>query len=634
MALSEFDLYLMGTGRHRRAYDMLGAHPVEGGSGVRFAVWAPNAERVSVLSDVNGWTPGTTTLEPVGQSGIWEGTVETIEPGTLYKYAIRPRGQKVWLEKADPYAFAAELRPKTASIVADLDGYVWNDGDWVSGRATRDHLAAPISIYEVHLGSWRRDPSDPERFLSYRELAGMLPEYAAGLGFTHIELLPIAEHPLDKSWGYQVTGYFAPSARFGSPHDFMFFIDACHRAGLGVILDWVPAHFPRDAHGLARFDGTHLYEHADPRRGEHPDWGTLIFNYGRNEVRSFLVSNALFWFDRYHVDGIRIDAVASMLYLDYSRQPGQWLPNRYGGRENLDAIDFLRELNSVLHEEFPGVLTFAEESTAWPRVTGRVEEGGLGFDFKWNMGWMHDTLAYMEQDPVHRRYHHNQLTFSLMYAFSEHFVLPLSHDEVVHLKHSLADKMPGDAWQKFANLRLLFGYMFGHPGKKLLFMGGEFGQWSEWQEYRSLDWHLSELAGEEGNLHRGVQLLISDLNRLYSAEGALHEIDVDWSGFQWIDFVDSDNSVIAFQRIGRDRSAPLFFVCNFTPVVRYGYRLGLPDAGTYRELLNTDAKTYGGSGVGNLGAVTTDPQPWHGFPHSAAFTLPPLGCFILQRGEK
>jgi 1,4-alpha-glucan branching enzyme len=634
MALSEFDLYLMGTGRHRRAYDMLGAHPVEGGSGVRFAVWAPNAERVSVLSDVNGWTPGTTTLEPVGQSGIWEGTVETIEPGTLYKYAIRPRGQKVWLEKADPYAFAAELRPKTASIVADLDGYVWNDGDWVSGRATRDHLAAPISIYEVHLGSWRRDPSDPERFLSYRELAGMLPEYAAGLGFTHIELLPIAEHPLDKSWGYQVTGYFAPSARFGSPHDFMFFIDACHRAGLGVILDWVPAHFPRDAHGLARFDGTHLYEHADPRRGEHPDWGTLIFNYGRNEVRSFLVSNALFWFDRYHVDGIRIDAVASMLYLDYSRQPGQWLPNRYGGRENLDAIDFLRELNGVLHEEFPGVLTFAEESTAWPRVTGRVEEGGLGFDFKWNMGWMHDTLAYMEQDPVHRRYHHNQLTFSLMYAFSEHFVLPLSHDEVVHLKHSLADKMPGDAWQKFANLRLLFGYMFGHPGKKLLFMGGEFGQWSEWQEYRSLDWHLSELAGEEGNLHRGVQLLISDLNRLYSAEGALHEIDVDWSGFQWIDFVDSDNSVIAFQRIGRDRSAPLFFVCNFTPVVRYGYRLGLPDAGTYRELLNTDAKTYGGSGVGNLGAVTTDPQPWHGFPHSAAFTLPPLGCFILQRGEK
>jgi 1,4-alpha-glucan branching enzyme len=634
MALSEFDLYLLGTGRHRRAYDILGAHPAEGEQGVRFAVWAPNADRVSVIGDFNGWTPGSNPLESVGESGIWEGVARDTGPGTLYKYAIRPRGRKTWLEKSDPYGFAAELRPKTASIVADLDGYRWSDQAWTLERATRQSLSSPISIYEVHLGSWKRDPSDPERFLTYRELADMLPPYAAGMGFTHIEVLPVAEHPLDKSWGYQTTGYYAPTARYGAPQEFMYFIDCCHRAGLGVIVDWVPAHFPKDAHGLALFDGSHLYEHADPRRGEHPDWGTLIFNYGRNEVRSFLISNAVFWLDRYHVDGIRIDAVASMLYLDYSRQPGQWLPNRYGGRENLEAIDFLRELNVVVHEDCPGTLTFAEESTAWPRVTGSVEEGGLGFDFKWNMGWMHDTLDYMSQDAIYRRFHHNQLTFSLMYAFSEHFVLPLSHDEVVHLKHSLLDKMPGDRWQKFANLRLLFGYMWGHSGKKLLFMGGEFGQWSEWQEYRSLDWHLIELKGEEGDFHRGVQLLVSDFNRLYQSNGALYQVDYDWSGFQWIDFVDSDNSVIAFQRKGSSGSTPLIFVCNFTPVVRYGYRLGLPGPGTYREILNTDAESYAGSGVGNLGAVRADDQPWHGQPNSAAFTLPPLACFVLERGER
>lgn len=635
MTPTDFDLYLFGAGRHRRAYDFLGAHPVheEGVSGVRFAVWAPNAEDVSVLGDFNSWRTGASSLEPVGDSGIWQGFVAGAGPGDRYKYGIRPRGGTTWLEKADPYGRAAEARPRTASVIADIASFQWSDERWLAARRETDWQSAAVSIYEVHLGSWRRDPSAPGRFLSYRELAEQLPAYVAGMGYTHVELMPISEYPLDQSWGYQVTGYYAPTARFGEPGDFMYFVDRCHAAGLGVILDWVPAHFPRDAHGLARFDSTHLYEHADPRQGEHPDWGTLIFNYGRSEVRTFLISNAHFWVDEYHIDGLRIDAVASMLYLDYSRQPGQWVPNRYGGRENLEAIDFLRELNQSLHETFPGALTFAEESTAWPRVTGSVPEGGLGFDFKWNMGWMHDTLAYMERDPIYRHFHHNELTFSLMYAFSEHFVLPLSHDEVVHLKHSLLDKMPGDMWQKFANLRLLFGYMFGHPGKKLQFMGGEFGQWREWSHERSLDWNLVEMAGPEGDFHRGLQLFFHDLNTLYRTHMALHEVDYDWSGFEWIDFSDADASVIAFERRSANRGEALIFVCNFTPVVRHDYRLGLARSGHYRELLNSDAATYGGSGVGNLGAVDAQAVPWHGHPFSAGFTLPPLGLFVLQADE-
>jgi 1,4-alpha-glucan branching enzyme len=632
MALSDFDLYLFGTGNHRQAYEHLGAHLTEeaGVSGVRFAVWAPNAEHVSVVGDFNQWSPRTNRLEPLGESGIWQGFVPGLGEGTLYKYALRPRGRSEWIQKADPYAFAAELRPRTASVVAELDSYQWGDGEWIERRDGTQWIAEPISVYEVHLGSWRRDPSDPERFLSYGELAEQLPTYVKGMGYTHIELLPVAEHPLDMSWGYQTTGYFAPTARFGAPRDFMYFVDCCHRAGLGVIIDWVPAHFPKDAHGLARFDGTNLYEHADPRLGEHPDWGTLIFNYGRHEVQSFLLSSALVWLDKYHIDGLRVDAVASMLYLDYSRQQGQWLPNRYGGRENLEAIDLLRHVNAAVHERHPGALTLAEESTAWPKVTGPVAEGGLGFDFKWNMGWMHDTLNYLAYDPVYRRYHQNELTFSLMYAFSERFILPLSHDEVVHGKGSLLNKMPGDLWQKFANQRLLFGYMFGHPGKKLLFMTADFGQWAEWRETTSLDWHLTELPGQEGELHRGLQLLVRDLNGLYRSQPPLYEIETDWTGFEWIDFMDAEASVLAFRRKSANAESELIFVCNFTPVVRQGYRLGLPHTGTYREVLNSDATVYGGSGVGNLGAVEAQNVPWHGQPHSAEFTLPPLAFFVLE----
>ncbi len=632
MALTEFDLYLFGTGKQRRAYEHLGAHIESGaeGIGVRFAVWAPNAGQVSVIGDFNDWNNQSNPLEPVGQSGVWQGFVPGIGEGALYKFAILARHSGEWLEKADPYGFAAEVRPHTASVVADLNGFEWNDASWLVTRRDCDWLAAPIAAYEVHLASWRRDPSDPERFLTYRELAEQLPAYVADLGFTHVELLPVSEHPLDKSWGYQTVGYFAPSARFGQPRDFMYFVDRCHQAGLGVILDWVPAHFPRDAHGLARFDSTHLYEHADPRKGEHPDWGTLIFNYGRSEVRSFLISNALFWLDRYHIDGLRVDAVASMLYLDYSRQPGQWLPNRYGGRENLEAIDLLRETNEVVHEQFPGVLTFAEESTSWPRVTGAVTDGGLGFDFKWNMGWMHDTLGYFELDPIHRRFHQSELTFSMMYAFTEHFILPLSHDEVVHLKRSLLEKMPGDVWQKFANMRLLLGYMWGHPGKKLLFMGAEFGQWHEWNHADSLDWHLTEASGEEGERHRGLQGFVRDLNTLYRAQNALSEVDTNWAGFEWIDFLDAEASILAFRRLAKDSKSELIFIGNFTPVVRTGYRLGLPHAGGYTEILNSDAREYAGSGVGNLGAVQAESIPWHGQPFSAEFTLPPLAFLLLQ----
>jgi 1,4-alpha-glucan branching enzyme len=626
--LSDFDLHLIGTGTHRQAYNKLGAHPSRDGAGAHFAVWAPNADAVSVIGDFNGWRPGATPLHPTGDSGIWQGFVPGIGPGALYKYAIWPRFGTAWLEKADPYAQAAELRPRTASIVADLDAYTWNDTAWLEARRGKDWTSCPILVYEVHLASWRRDPGQPDRFLTYRELAEQLPPYVGEMGYTHIELLPISEHPLDMSWGYQVTGYFAPTSRFGTPQDFMYLIDRCHQAGLGVLIDWVPAHFPRDAHGLARFDGSHLYEHADPRQGEHPDWGTLVFNYGRNEVRTFLLSNALFWLDRYHVDGLRVDAVASMLYLDYSRPKGQWIPNPYGGRENLDAISLLRDVNWAVHEEFPGALTVAEESTAWPQVTGSVHSGGLGFDLKWNMGWMHDTLQYMSQDPIHRRYHQGELTFSLVYAFSEHFLLPLSHDEVVHGKRALLDKMPGDLWQKFANLRLLYTYMYAHPGKKLLFMGSEIGQWNEWNFAQSLDWHLLDLPGEEGALHRGVQTLIKDLNGLLQARPALHELDVDWRGFEWIDFSDEAASVISFQRRtpGGDH---VVAVCNFTPVVRYGYRIGLPDDGPYEEIFNSDASRYGGSNVVQTGLLQPEPIPWHGRQRSAEFTLPPLAAFIV-----
>jgi 1,4-alpha-glucan branching enzyme len=628
--LTDFDLYLFGTGQDRYAYRHMGAHPIErdGIAGVDFAVWAPSARAVSVIGDFNYWTPGSTALQPSGDSGVWQGFVPGIGPGSLYKFAIQPHDSDTWLQKADPYAAAAQLRPHTASVVADLDGYEWRDGDWVQRRAATDWGTQPMSVYELHLSSWRRDPSNPQRFLSYGELADQLPQYVRDLGFTHVQFLPLAEHPLDMSWGYQTTGYFAPTARFGTPKDFMGLVDALHQAGLGVLVDWVPAHFPKDAHGLGRFDGSALYEHADPRQGEHPDWGTYIFNYGRDEVKTFLLSNALMWFDRYHVDGLRVDAVASMLYLDYSRESGQWIPNRYGGRENIEAIDLVRYVNSVVHEEFPGGLTIAEESTAWPRVSGSVESGGLGFDFKWNMGWMHDTLQYMEREPIYRRYHQNELTFSLMYAFTERFVLPFSHDEVVHGKGSLLNKMPGDAWQKFANLRLLYGYMWGHPGKKLIFMGSEFGQWAEWNYAQSLDWHLLDLPGEEGYLHRGVLEWLRALNEVYAAQSPLFELDADWQGFQWIDFSDADASVLAFMRRSRGGERFVIFACNFTPVVRQNYRIGLPAAGSYTEVLNSDDLRFSGSGVLN-GDVESEAAPWHGQPFSTTLTLPPLGVCIL-----
>jgi 1,4-alpha-glucan branching enzyme len=599
--------------------------------GVNFAVWAPNAAAVSVIGDFNSWSPGETSLQPSGDSGVWQGFVAGLKAGALYKFAIRPGGSRVWLEKSDPYGAAAELRPNTASIVADLDSYVWADSDWMDRRAETDWSIQPVATYEVHLSSWRRDPGDPERFLTYRELADTLPAYVRDLGYTHLELLPVAEHPLDMSWGYQTVGYFAPTARYGSPDDFMHFVDCCHQAGLGIILDWVPAHFPKDAHGLGRFDGSALYEHQDPRQGEHPDWGTYIFNYGRSEVQTFLLSNALSWLDRYHIDGLRVDAVASMLYLDYSRQAGEWLPNRYGGRENLEAIDLLRHVNAAVHEEHPGVLMIAEESTAWPKVTGSVESGGLGFDLKWNMGWMHDTLTYMSSDPIYRRFHQSELTFSMMYAFTEHFVLPLSHDEVVHGKGSMLGKMPGDLWRKFANLRLLYGYMWCHPGKKLLFMGSEIGQWSEWNYAGSLDWHLLDLPGDEGRMHRGLQDFTRSLNTLYTEQKALHQVDFEWQGFEWIDFSDADASVLAFLR--RDSSGGFVIAaCNFTPVVRESYRIGLPRAGAYLEALNSDDVGYGGSGVLNSGDREAEEVPWHGQPYSTSLTLPPLGVSILVPG--
>ena len=624
--LTEEDLYLFNQGTHYRIYEKLGAHPCmhQGVAGVCFAVWAPSAARVSVIGDFNQWNGLRHQMRLRGASGVWELFIPHLGPGLLYKFEILTR-DGVLLLKADPYASGFETRPKTAAVVHDLRGFPWTDREWMEARERANPLDGPVAVYEVHLGSWRRGEESPPRWLTYREAAGELVDYVREMGFTHLEFLPLAEHPFDGSWGYQVTGHYAPTSRFGSPRDFMRLVDRCHEAGLGVILDWVPAHFPRDAHGLEYFDGTHLYEHADPRQGVHRDWDTLIFNYGRNEVRNFLVANALFWLDYYHIDGLRVDAVASMLYLDYSRKEGEWVPNRYGGRENLEAVEFLTTLTTKVHEYHPGVITVAEESTSWPGVTRPVHMGGLGFMFKWNMGWMHDMLSFMSEDPIHRRFRMDKLTFPLLYAFNENFMLPLSHDEVVHGKASLLGKMPGDAWRKCANLRLLLGYMYGEPGKKVLFMGAELGAWSEWDHDGALPWHL--LAYEP---HRGIRRFVKDLNRLYRCERAFHALDSDPRGFEWIDFSDSDATVVSFMRKGPEPADTLLFVFNFTPVPRTGYRIGAPRRGFYRELLNSDAAGYGGSNVGMMGGVTADAIPRHGKPFSLCLTLPPLGMQVFK----
>jgi 1,4-alpha-glucan branching enzyme len=625
--LSDLDLYLMGEGRHYDTYEKLGAHvhTVSGVRGVNFAVWAPSARRISVVGDFNQWDGRVNPMRARGSSGVWELFLPELDEGAIYKYEIiGPRGEMLPL-KADPYGFRSELRPHTGSIVARLDTYQWNDTGWISQRKEKNWFESPIAIYEVHLGAWRRVPDEGSRWLTYSELADQLIPYVKDLGYSHIELMPIMEHPFDGSWGYQTIGYFAATSRYGTPAEFMGFIDRCHQAGLGVILDWTPAHFPRDTHGLAEFDGTHLYEHSDPRQGSHPDWGTLVYNYGRNEVQNYLISNALFWLDKYHIDGLRVDAVASMLYLDYSRKEGEWVPNEFGGRENLQAIAFIKRLNEVAYERFPGMLTIAEESTSWPAVSRPTYLGGLGFSLKWNMGWMNDTLKYFSSDPVYRKFEQNKLTFSLLYAFTENFVLPFSHDEVVHGKNSLLHKMPGSMWQQFANLRLLFGYHYGHPGKKLLFMGQEFAQRSEFSEAHSLDWHLLQYDS-----HRGVQSLVADLNKLYAAERALHEVDFDWHGFEWIDCNDADNSVFSFIRRGKKPEDVMMVVVNATPVVRKGYRIGVPQPGFYKELLNTDADIYGGSNVGNMGGIRSEPVRQTGRDHSIPMTLPPLAAVFLK----
>ena len=628
--LSAFDLHLLGEGTHQRIFDKLGAHPARmlDVDGISFAVWAPNARRVSVVGDWNGWDGRAHPMRLHPGNGIWEIFLPGVPPGARYKYEILPASGGPLAAKTDPYAFALEPdTPRTAAVVYDLDGYRWQDGEWMAGRGARHALRAPMSVYEVHLGSWRRVPEEGHRFLDYRELGRQLGDYVVRMGFTHVELLPVMEHPFYGSWGYQTIGYHAPTRRYGEPTDFMAFVDELHRRGVGVLLDWVPAHFPQDPHGLVYFDGTHLYEHEDPRLREHPDWGTRVFNYGRREVANFLIGNALFWLERYHLDGLRVDAVASMLYRDYSRRPGEWVPNVHGGRENLEAIAFIRRLNEAVYGAHPDVLMVAEESTAWPQVSRPTHLGGLGFGLKWNMGWMHDVLDYVRHEAVHRKYHHNRLTFGLLYAWSENFVLPLSHDEVVHGKGSLIGKMPGDEWQRFANLRLLYGFMWAYPGKKLLFMGGELGQLREWNHDESLDWHLLEA----GPYHRGVQALVEDLNRVYRAEPALHEADHEPAGFAWMDCSDTDQSVVAFCRFGtRAAAAPVLCVANFTPVPRHGYRVGVPSGGTWTEVLNTDGRRYGGSDVGNAGGVVAEAVPWHGQPCSVTLTLPPLGALLLR----
>lgn len=620
------DLHLFNEGTHYRLFRKLGSHvlTVDGVAGVHFAVWAPNARAVSVIGDFNGWTPGRNALRPLGDSGVWIAFFPGLGKGARYKYHVESRYGGYSSQRADPFALHAEVPPGTASIIWDLE-FAWGDGAWLEARRCRSFLHEPVSIYEVHLGSWRRVPEEGDRFLTYRELAPLLVEHVRRAGFTHVELLPVMEHPFYGSWGYEVTGYFAPTSRHGTPQDFMYLIDRLHQAGIGVILDWVPAHFPSDGHALAYFDGSHLYEHADPRKGFHPDWHSSIFNYGRNEVRSFLLSSAIHWLETYHADGLRIDGVASMLYLDYSRKGGEWIPNRYGGRENIEAIDFLRKLNEVVYGAQPSVFTVAEESTAWPVVSRPTYLGGLGFGAKWDMGWMHDTLEYLSRDPLFRKYHHGQLTFRLVYAFTENFVLPLSHDEVVHGKGSLIDKMPGDAWQKRAGLRSLLAYMYAQPGKKLLFMGGEFGQWREWDHDASLDWHLLEQPE-----HEGILRWVSDLNAAYRGEPALHHHDFGPEGFEWIDGTDTEQSVLSFLRKGRNADEAILVVCNFTAVPRYNYRVGVPRGGFWREFLNSDAKTYGGSGHGNLGGVHSAPLPFHGRPASVNLTLPPMGTVFLK----
>jgi len=627
--VTDYDLHLIGEGTHYRNYEKLGAHIMEiaGIRGVHFAVWAPNARRVSVIGDFNLWDSRRHPMRLLGNSGIWELFIPGLVEGTLYKFDILSLYNNFREMKVDPFGFFFEVRPNNASIVYNIaDKHEWNDAAWLTLRGQTNWLASPMAIYEVHLGSWMRSDDDASRFLTYRELAGRLIPYVKELGYTHIQLMPIAEHPLDASWGYQTIGHYAPTSRFGKPEEFMYFIDCCHQNGIGVIVDWVPAHFPRDAHGLAFFDGTCLYEHADPRKGEHKEWGTLVFNYGRNEVRNYLISNALFWLDIYHIDGLRVDAVASMLYLDYSRNQGEWIPNMFGGNENLEAIDFLKTFNEVVHRYHPGVLTIAEESTAWSGVSKPTYLGGLGFSMKWNMGWMHDTLKYFTYEAVYRKYHMNDITFSLIYAFTENFILPFSHDEVVYGKRSMLNKMPGDIWQKFANLRALYVYMYGHPGKKLLVMGSEFGQWNEWNFDKGLDWDLLD-----NEPHMKLFKYVTDLNTLYRSEPAFYEVCFEWQGFQWIDFRDADKSILSFIRRARNREDFLVFVFNLTPVPRFGYRIGVPRSGFYREILNSDSSSYWGGNIGNSGGLNADNVMSHkGFPFSLNLTLPPLSALVLK----
>lgn len=624
--LTDYDLHLLHEGTHYDAYNRLGAQlrEIDGVKGVNFAVWAPNAEAVSLVGDFNEWSAKTHAMQKRIPGGVWELFVPGMETGTLYKYAVKQLGGRV-VEKCDPYGFAAEVPPKTANIVTDLSTHQWQDSKWLEEREQKNGLDAPMSIYELHLGSWKRDPKEPDRWLSYSEIAPQLVEYCQKMGFTHVELMPISEHPYTGSWGYQTVGYFGATSRYGSPEDLMAMIDLLHQNSIGVLIDWVPAHFPKDEHGLYQFDGSALYEHEDPRQGEHPDWGTMIFNYGRNEVANFLLSNALFWFDKYHIDGLRVDAVASMLYLDYSREAGEWVPNKHGGRENLEAIEFLKRFNEKTHELHPGVLTIAEESTAWAGVSRPVYTGGLGFSLKWNMGWMNDTLRYMAHEPIHRKFHQDELTFSLIYAFTENFCLPFSHDEVVHGKGSMIEQMPGDLWQKFANLRLLYGYMWTHPGKKLTFMGGEFGQWKEWNCNESLQWDLLQW-----DTHQGLQNYMAHLNHLYQSEPALHEVDFDAEGFEWIDCHNHEDSILAFMRKGKDPNDYVISVSNFTPVPRVGYKLGVPELCWYDEISNSDSTYFGGSDVGNGGGLMASDIGAQARPASVEITLPPLGTVILK----
>ncbi len=623
--VSDFDLQLWGEGNHHHAYKMMGAHTktIDGVRGTHFVVSAPSASRVSVIGSFNNWDGRVHVMRKYIEQGIWEIFIPHVTEGDLYKFEVKSYVNNTPVKKSDPYGRLMEMRPGTASKVWN-SSYKWNDQEWMKSRADRQHFEQPISIYEIHPGSWKRKVGEDPGFLSYRELADDLVPYVKEMGFTHIELMPIAEHPYDPSWGYQITGYFAPTSRFGNPDDLRYFIDKCHQENIGIIVDWVPAHFTKDEHGLRRFDGTALYEHEDPKQGEHKDWGTCIFNYGRTEVKNFLISNAIYWLEEFHIDGLRVDAVASMLYLDYSREEGDWIPNQYGGRENIEAINFLRRFNEVTHEYFPGVLTFAEESTSWQGVSQPTSSGGLGFDFKWNMGWMNDTLAYFEKDPLFRKYHQDQLSFSLIYAFSEQFILPLSHDEVVHMKQSLLSKMPGDDWQKFANLRLLYTYMFGHPGKKLLFMSNEFAQWEEWTESQSIDWHLLQW-----DTHKGIQNLVKDLNTLYKTERALYEVDTKWEGFQWIDISDADNCLLSFIRRGKTPDDFLVFILNFTPTTHNVYRFGVPKAGKYEVILNSDSSFYGGSNAGPT-VVEGLEGGWHNQPCHINIPIPPLAGIVLK----